>query len=156
GIAAGEGPGHGFRGGEGGHGGRVAGEGRGGRGKWAGNSGGGGGGSGGLTIRPMQPIYYQIILQTRWAIGSTRGVIYAVVQFREARKTQHVANFAKLVELQMQLRKMRVDDPSLAYVYKDDVAELHDDDEIRAYFMNLMQLSIFEIVWFSHKHGQLP
>jgi hypothetical protein len=104
----------------------------------------------------MQPIYYQIILQACVAIGITGGLIYTAVQFREARKTQHVANFAKLVELQMQLRKMRVDDPSLAYVYEDDVADLKDDDEIRAYFLNLMQLSIFEIVWFSHKHGQLP
>lgn len=27
---------------------------------------------------------------------------------------------------------------------------------MREYFFNLMQLSVFEIVWFSHKHGQLP
>ncbi len=51
---------------------------------------------------------------------------------------------------------MRVDDPSLASVYQHDVQGMSSDREIREYFMNLMQLSVFEIVWFSHKHGQLP
>jgi hypothetical protein len=109
-----------------------------------------------LTMPPMQPIYLQIILQGVTSFAIAGGLIYTAVQFRAGRKAQHVANFAKLVELQMQLRRMRVEDPSLAQVYKDDVADLHDDDEIRFYFMNLMQLSIFEIVWFSHKHGQIP
>lgn len=104
----------------------------------------------------MEPIYFQILLQGLTSFAIAGGLIYTAIQFREARKAQHVANFSKLVELQMQLRRMRVEDPSLARVYKDDVAELHDDDEVRFYFMNLMQLSIFEIVWFSHKHGQLP
>ncbi len=29
------------------------------------------------------------------------------------------------------------------------------DEEIRFHFMNLMQLSVFEIVWYAHKQGQL-
>jgi hypothetical protein len=105
---------------------------------------------------PMQPIYLQILLQALSSCAIAGGLIYTAMQFRAGRKAQHVANFAKLVEMQMQLRRMRVEDPSLAYVYKDDVSGLKDDDEIREYFFNLMQLSIFEIVWFSHKHGQLP
>jgi hypothetical protein len=27
---------------------------------------------------------------------------------------------------------------------------------MRGYFYNLMQLSVFEIAWFRHQHGQLP
>ena len=30
------------------------------------------------------------------------------------------------------------------------------DREIREYFFNLMQMSVFEIVWFAHRHGQVP
>jgi hypothetical protein len=97
----------------------------------------------------------QVTLQALSSFAIAGGLIYAAVQFRQARKAQHVANFAKLVELQMQLRKMRVDDPSLAHVYKHDVAPLASDREIREYFMNLMQLSLFEIAWYSHKMGQL-
>lgn len=104
----------------------------------------------------MDPLYLQIILQGLSSFAIAGGLIFTAVQFRAARRTQHVANFAKMVELQFQLRKMRVDDPSLAHVYKHDVEGLQDDDEIRFYFMNLMQLSIFEIVWFSHKHGHIP
>jgi hypothetical protein len=111
---------------------------------------------GDLTIPAMQPIYLQIILQALSSFAIAGGLIFTAVQFRSARRAQHVANFAKMVELQFQLRKMRVDDPSLARVYKHDVEDLNDDEEIRFYFMNLMQLSIFEIVWFAHKHGQIP
>jgi hypothetical protein len=98
----------------------------------------------------------QISLQAISSFAIAAGLIFAAVQFLYARKAQHVVNFAKLVELQMQLRRMRVEDPSLASVYKHDVQGLHSDREIREYFMNLMQLSIFEIVWFSHRLGQLP
>jgi hypothetical protein len=104
----------------------------------------------------MDPIYLQITLQALSSFAIAGGLIFTAVQFRAARRAQHVANFAKMVELQFQLRKMRVDDPSLARVYKHDVEGLHSEEDIRFYFMNLMQLSIFEIVWFSHKHGQLP
>lgn len=98
----------------------------------------------------------KVILQGVSSIAIAAGLIFAAVQFYYARKAQHVANFTRLVELQFQLRKMRVDDPSLAYVYKHDVVGLRNEQEIREYFMNLMQLSVFEIVWFSHRLGQLP
>jgi hypothetical protein len=98
----------------------------------------------------------QVILQAVSSLAIAGGLAFAAVTFMHARRAQHVANFTKLVELQMQLRKMRVDDPSLASVYQHDVQGLSSDREIREYFMNLMQLSVFEIVWFSHRHGQLP
>ena len=67
------------------------------------------------------------------------------VQFRHAQKAQAVANFSKLVELQYQLRQIRVNNPSLASVHQADVQNLHSDREIQEYFLNLMQLSLFEI-----------
>jgi hypothetical protein len=98
----------------------------------------------------------QIILQAVSSFAIASGVLFAAYQFYHWRKAQHVANFAKLVELQLQLRRMRVDDPSLGAVYQHDVEGMTSDREIREYFMNLMQLSVFEIVWFSHRLGQLP
>jgi hypothetical protein len=98
----------------------------------------------------------QITLQALSAFAIAGGLLYTAVQFREARKAQAVANFAKLVELQYALRKIRVDHPSLASVYKDDVAHLHSDREIQAYYLSLMQLSVFELAWYAHKEGQLP
>lgn len=106
--------------------------------------------------RPMNPIYLQITLQAVSSFAIAGGLIFTAVQFRATRRAQHVANFAKLVELQFQLRKMRVDDPSLASVYKHDVEGMDSPQEVREYFMNLMQLSVFEIVWFSHRLGQVP
>jgi hypothetical protein len=67
-----------------------------------------------------------------------------------------VANFSKLVELQYQLRYIRVQHPELASVHEHDVENLKSDREIQDYFLNLMQLSLFEIAWYAHKHGQLP
>lgn len=98
----------------------------------------------------------QVILQAVSSFAIAAGLFFAAAQFYYSRKAQHVANFAKMVELQMQLRRMRVDDPSLAAVYKDDVQGMTTDREIREYFFNLMQLSVFEIVWYSHRLGQLP
>lgn len=98
----------------------------------------------------------QVCLQAVSSFAIAGSLIYAAVQFRNHRKAAHVANFCKLVELQMMLRRMRVDDPSLASTYKHDVEGLSSDKEIREYFMNLMQLSVFEIAWFSHKNGQIP
>ncbi len=103
----------------------------------------------------MEPIHYQIILQGLSAFAIAGGLIYTAIQFRDARKAQHVANFAKLVELQMQLRRMRVDDPTLAEVDRED-EDFTTPQEVREYYMNLMQLSLFEIAWFSHRHGQIP
>ena len=98
----------------------------------------------------------QVLMQSLSSLCIAGSLIYAAFQFRAARNSTQVANFTRLVELQMQLRRMRVEDPSLAYVYKHDVANLKSDQEIREYFMNLMQLSIFEIVWFGHRHGTIP
>ncbi|MFN0134240.1 MAG: DUF6082 family protein [Phycisphaerales bacterium] len=104
----------------------------------------------------MNPIYLQIVLQAVSSFAIAGGLIFTAVQFRATRRAQHVANFSKLVELQFQLRRMRVDDPSLAAVYKHDVEGLASPQEVREYFMNLMQVSVFEIVWYSHRMGQLP
>lgn len=98
----------------------------------------------------------QITLQALSAFAIAAGVIYGAIQFREARKAQAVANFAKLVELQYQLRKIRVDHPELAGVHKHDVEHLHSEREVKEYFLSLMQLSLFEIAWYAHRQGQLP
>jgi len=58
--------------------------------------------------------------------------------------------------MQMHLREMRVGDPSLAAVYKHDVGHAETPREVREYFFNLMQVSVFEVVWFGHRHGQIP
>jgi len=98
----------------------------------------------------------QITLQALSSLAIAGGFLYTAFQFREARKAQAVTNFAKLVELQYQLRKIRVDQPSLASVHKHDVVHLHSDREIQAYYLSLMQLSLFELAWYAHKEGQLP
>jgi hypothetical protein len=98
----------------------------------------------------------QIILQALTSFAIAGGLIFTAVQFRQARKAQLVANFSKLVELQYQLRQIRVERPELASVHPHDVQNLHSDREIQEYFLNLMQLSLFEIAWYAHKHGQLP
>ena len=98
----------------------------------------------------------QITLQAVSSFAIAGGLIFTAVQFRQARKAQLVANFSKLVELQYQLRQIRVQHPSLASVHEDDVENLGSEREIQDYFLNLMQLSLFEIAWYAHKHGQLP
>lgn len=98
----------------------------------------------------------QIVLQALSSFAIAGGFIFTAVQFRNARKAQLVANFSKLVELQSQLRYLRVEQPSLASVSPGDVENLKSDREIQEYFLNLIQLSIFEIAWYAHKHGQLP
>lgn len=98
----------------------------------------------------------QIVLQALTSFAIAGGLIFTAIEFRNARKAQLVANFSKLVEMQSQLRYLRVEQPSLASVSPDDVANLHSDREIQDYFLNLIQLSIFEIAWYAHKYGQLP
>ena len=98
----------------------------------------------------------QVILQALSSFAIAGGLIFTAIQFRQARKAQLVANFSKLIELQSQLRYLRVDKPDLASVSPGDVANLKSDREIQEYFLNLIQLSIFEIAWYAHKHGQLP
>jgi len=98
----------------------------------------------------------QIVLQALSSFAIAGGLIFTAVQFRNARKAQLVANFSKLVELQSQLRYTRVENPSLAAVSPGDIKDLKSDREIQEYFLNLIQLSLFEIAWYAHKHGQLP
>lgn len=98
----------------------------------------------------------QITLQALSSFAIAGGLLYTAFQFREARKAQAVANFAKLVEMQYGLRRIRVEHPELASVHRDDVSHLRSDREVQEYFLNLMQLSLFEIAWYAHRHGQLP
>lgn len=104
----------------------------------------------------------QVTFQAISSLAIAGGLLYSAFQFRQYRRAQHFANFTKLVEAQMHLREMRVTDPKLADVYRDDVAiadtapAADRDKAIREYFFNLMQLSVFEIVWYGHHHGQIP
>ena len=50
----------------------------------------------------------QITLQALSSFAIAGGLLYTAIQFRHARKAQLVANFSKLVELQYQLRQIRV------------------------------------------------
>src|SRR5262249_32896932 len=102
----------------------------------------------------MNNAMLQVVLQVMSELAVTVGLVYTALQFRGWRTTQHVANFTKLVELQLELRKMVVDDPALATLAG--VAPGATPDETRGNFYNLMQVSLFEIAWFSHQHGQLP
>jgi hypothetical protein len=95
----------------------------------------------------------QVVLQAVSALAVAEELVYVALQFRGWRTAQHVANFTTLVELQ--LRKMVVEEPTLAILG----AGIHPGgvpDEIRGNFYNLMQVSLFEIAWFSHQLGQLP
>jgi hypothetical protein len=96
-----------------------------------------------------------VVFQAVSALAVAGGLIYAALQFRGWRTAQYVANFTKLVELQLQLRKMVVEDPTLGPVGLALPTEAPPADT-RGYFYNLMQLSLFEIAWFSHQQGQLP
>ena len=104
---------------------------------------------------PQRILLLQITLQALSSLAIAGGLIYAAVQFRSTRKAQLVTNFSKLVELQYNLRYLRVQDPSLASVHEHDVEHLSSDREIREYFLNLMQLSVFEIAWYAHHQKQL-
>lgn len=98
----------------------------------------------------------KVALQAVSTLSLVGGVVYAAFQLQAHKKAQHVANFTKLVEMQMALRRMRVEDPSLAQVYQHDLVGLKSERDVREHFFNLMQLSVFEIVWFSFRHGQVP
>lgn len=105
---------------------------------------------------PSNLALLQITLQALSAFAIAGGLIFTAIQFREARKAQEVANFSKLVELQYQLRRIRVEHPELASVHRGDVEHLHSEREVQDHFLNLMQLSLFEIAWYAHEQGQLP
>jgi hypothetical protein len=102
----------------------------------------------------MNGATFRVTLQALSALAFAGSFVYAALQFRGWRTAQHVANFTKLVELQLQLRSMNVSDPTLAALDGSAFAA-GTPEEVRGYFYNLMQLSLFEIAWFSHKHGQL-
>jgi hypothetical protein len=103
----------------------------------------------------VSEVTFQTILQGISALALTCSLVYAALQLRNWRTAQYVANFTKLVELQLELRKMRVDDPQLALADPDAV-QAGTQQQVRDYFYELMQLSLFEIAWFSHERGQLP
>jgi len=105
------------------------------------------------AIQTLQAL--QLILQGVGSLAIIGSLTFAALQLRHWRRAYQVMNFTKLVELQMMLRKMRVEDPALARVYKDDMQGLNTDDEVRQYFFNLMQMSVFEIAWYSRCMGQL-
>lgn len=113
-------------------------------------------------IRAMPPLtpamlqFIQVVFQGMTSMAIAGGLIYTALQFRSYRRSQHFANFSRLVEMQMHLREMRVSDPSLASVYSHDVDAAGSERGVREYFFNLMQLSVFEIVWFGYHHGQIP
>lgn len=103
------------------------------------------------------PTTFQVVQLTLQALSSfaiAAGLIFTAIQFGNARKAQLVANFSKLVELQYQLRSLRVSNPKLAS--QGDTQNLRTDHDIQIYYVNLMQLSLFEIAWYAHRHKQLP
>lgn len=105
---------------------------------------------------PIDLPHLTLLVQATTATAVTLSLLFAAIQFRNLRRAQYVANFTKMVELQMHLREMRVHDPQLATTYKHDVEFLAGERDVREYFFNLMQLSVYEIVWFSYREGQLP
>ena len=104
----------------------------------------------------MNLLEVQVLLQSISSFAIAGGLIFGAYQFMHLRKSQQVANFTTLVEMQMHLRELRVKDPDLAHVFRDDVRDLTSDREVREYFFSLMQLSVYEIVWFANKQKMLP
>ena len=102
----------------------------------------------------MNSSWLQVIVQAIPVLAAAGGLVYAGLQFRGWRTTQYVANFTKLVELQLQLRKMIVDDPALEPLADTKRAD-SPAEEMRKYYYALMQMGVFEIAWYTHKKGQL-
>ena len=73
---------------------------------------------------PFKLQVIQVTLQALSSFAIAGGLIFTAIQFRQARKAQLVANFSKLVELQYQLRYIRVQNPALASVHERDVDHL--------------------------------
>jgi hypothetical protein len=92
-------------------------------------------------------IFHEII-QAIPVLSAAGGLLYTGWQIRGWRASQYVANFTKLVELQLQVRQMLMNDPTLG-------SDAIPAEQMRPYFFNLIQLSLFEIAWYSHKYGQL-
>jgi hypothetical protein len=111
----------------------------------------------------MTALEIQITFQALSSLAIAGGLLYTALQFRKQQRATHFSNFSNLVQMQMHLREMRVNDPALASVYKHDVdyaLGIADPIEakraVREYFFNLMQLSVFEIVWFGYTQEQVP
>jgi len=102
----------------------------------------------------MNNAMFQLIVQVLTSLAVAGGLIYAALQFRGWRTAQYVTNFSELIKLQLQLRKMVVDDPTLAIPVLGVPAGTRPED-IRSNYYCLMQLSLFEIAWFTHLKGQL-
>jgi hypothetical protein len=102
----------------------------------------------------MNNATFQLIIQVLSSLTVAGGLIYAALQFRGWRTAQYVTNFTELIKLQLQLRKMVVDDPTLATPVLG-VPEGTRPEDIRSNYYSLMQLSLFEIAWFTHLKGQL-
>jgi hypothetical protein len=98
----------------------------------------------------------QILLQSISALAAAGSLIYLVLEFRGWRTAQYVANFTKLVELQLQLRRLRFDDPTLISADTEPTLSALPAEKVRTYFYYLMQLSLFEVAWFSHSQKQIP
>lgn len=98
----------------------------------------------------------QVVLQSVSSFAIAASMIFGAIQLRKWQRAMYVANFSRMVEMQNQLRRIRVDTPELASVHKHDVDGLTSPRAVQDYFLNLMQLSLFEIAWFSHRQGQLP
>ena len=62
----------------------------------------------------MNNAVFQLMVQVVSALAVAGGLIYAALQFRGWRTAQYVTNFSELVKLQLELRKMVVEDPTLA------------------------------------------
>ena len=88
------------------------------------------------------------IVQAIPVLSAAGGLLFTGWQLRGWRAQQYVTNFTKLIELQLQIRQMYINDPTLA---PDGIPA----EQTRPYFFNLIQLSLFEIAWYSHKYGQL-
>ena len=56
----------------------------------------------------------QVVLQAFSTLAVAGGLVYATLQLREWRHAQYVTNFTTLVALLGELRKIVVDDPTLA------------------------------------------
>jgi hypothetical protein len=95
---------------------------------------------------------YQTILQAISTLSVASGLVYGALQLRNWRIAQHTANFTKLVELQLELRKMRVDDPQLTH-RDPQGGSAGSQEDVRDYYYELMQLSVFEVAWFKPRQG---
>src|SRR4029078_3167272 len=72
--------------------------------------------SGALPMTPTTLQLVQITLQALSSFAIAGGLIFPAIQFRQSRQSQVVATFSKLVELQYELRRMRVQHPEYASV----------------------------------------